>query len=96
MKCALGLLTVELHFENSHSLKERRSVLNSLKTRIRQHFNVSVTEANFEEAWQRGGFLISCAASQANAIDQTFREIMSLLEREVRALILGSSVKYYE
>ena len=36
----IGVLTLELRIENSHSLKEKRHVVQSLKERLRHKFNV--------------------------------------------------------
>jgi uncharacterized protein YlxP (DUF503 family) len=41
---AIGVLTLELRLESSHSLKEKRHVVQSLKDRLRHKFNVSVAE----------------------------------------------------
>ena len=38
----VGVLTLEIHVEHSHSLKEKRHVVKSLKDRLRDRFNVSV------------------------------------------------------
>ena len=38
----VGVLTLELRLENSHSLKEKRHVVQSLKDRLRGKFNVAV------------------------------------------------------
>jgi len=51
---AIGVLTLELRLEHSHSLKEKRHVLESLKTRLRNKFNVSVAEIDYQDMWQRG------------------------------------------
>ena len=41
---AIGVLTLHIQVEDSHSLKEKRHVVKSLKDRLRAHFNVSVAE----------------------------------------------------
>jgi len=51
---AIGVLTLELRLEHSHSLKEKRHVLESLKTRLRHKFNVSIAEIDYQDMWQRG------------------------------------------
>ena len=38
----IGVLTLELRLENSHSLKDKRHVVQSLKERLRHKFNVAV------------------------------------------------------
>lgn len=49
----IGVLTLELRLENSHSLKEKRHVVESLKARLRQKFNVAVAEIDHQDLWQR-------------------------------------------
>ena len=40
----VGLLTLEIYIPDSHSLKDKRQVLRSLKDRLRARFNVAVAE----------------------------------------------------
>ncbi|RPH93961.1 DUF503 domain-containing protein [candidate division KSB1 bacterium] len=96
MKCCLGLLTVELHFGESRSLKDRRRIMNSVKERIRQRFNVSVAEADFGDVWQRGGLIISGAAVTPAAVEQCFRSLLSFLEEDPRILVISPQIRYYE
>ncbi len=49
----IGVLTLELRIEDSHSLKDKRHVVQSLKERLRHKFNVSVAEIDCQELWQR-------------------------------------------
>ncbi|MFN3467010.1 MAG: DUF503 domain-containing protein [Candidatus Brocadiales bacterium] len=41
---AIGILNIKLVLRDSHSLKDKRRVLRSLKDRVRQNFNVSFSE----------------------------------------------------
>ncbi len=50
---AVGVLTLELRLENSHSLKDKRHVVRSLKDRLRRKFNVAVAEIDYQDLWQR-------------------------------------------
>jgi uncharacterized protein YlxP (DUF503 family) len=50
---SIGVLTLEMRFENSHSLKDKRHVVQSLKERLRNKFNVAVAEIDCQELWQR-------------------------------------------
>src|SRR5258708_39485280 len=49
----VGLLTLELHIPDAHSLKDKRQIVRSLKDRLRRHFNVAVAEMEYQEVWQR-------------------------------------------
>jgi uncharacterized protein YlxP (DUF503 family) len=48
----LGVLTLEIRMEHSHSLKEKRHVVKSVKDRLRERFNVSVAEIDHLDSWQ--------------------------------------------
>ena len=49
---SIGVLTLEIFVETSHSLKEKRHVVKSLKDRLRERFNVAVAEIDHLDAWQ--------------------------------------------
>ena len=80
---AIGVLTLELRLENSHSLKDKRHVVQSLKERLRNKFNVAVAEIDHQELWQRG--LVACVTvspDQAHA-----EQVLQAVEREASSLL---------
>ena len=80
---AIGVLTLELRLEHSHSLKEKRHVLESRKDRLRHKFNVAVAEIDYQDLWQRG--LIACVTVSP---DQAFAEqVLQSVEREAASLL---------
>ena len=48
----IGVLTLSIHVEDSHSLKDKRHVVKSLKDRLRERFNVAVAEIDGLDSWQ--------------------------------------------
>ncbi|MGA2434657.1 MAG: DUF503 domain-containing protein [Bryobacteraceae bacterium] len=50
---SIGVLTLELRLDYSHSLKDKRHVVQSLKERLRHKHNVAVAEIDFQDLWQR-------------------------------------------
>jgi uncharacterized protein len=96
MKCCLGLLTVDLHIEQSQSLKARRSVVKSLKERLQQRYNISVAEADNGERWQRAGLMIASVAAVPSMVEQTLRSAALFLDEDQRIMVLSSDIRYYE
>ncbi|TQR20962.1 DUF503 domain-containing protein [Psychrobacillus vulpis] len=43
----------EYIISTAHSLKEKRAVLQSMLTRTKQKFNVSIVELDHQDVWQR-------------------------------------------
>lgn len=67
----IGLLTLELHIRHSHSLKEKRQVLRSLKERLRKRFNVSIAELDFQDTWQRSVIGVVTVSGSRGQVEQT-------------------------
>ena len=49
----ISSLTIELRIEASHSLKDKRQVVRSIKDRLRASFNVSVAELDPSNLWNQ-------------------------------------------
>lgn len=49
----IGVLTLEMRFEDSHSLKDKRHYVRGVKDRLRKSFNVAVAEIDGQDLWQR-------------------------------------------
>ncbi|MCQ6274137.1 DUF503 family protein [Bacillus sp. V3B] len=59
----VGLVACECIIYDAHSLKEKRAVLQRVMTRLKQKYNVSVAEVDFQDAWQRSKIAIVVVAS---------------------------------
>ena len=49
----IAYLTLEIRIEAARSLKDKRQVLRSLKDRLRERFNIAVSELDATDLWQR-------------------------------------------
>lgn len=88
MAPVIGVLTLELHVEHSHSLKEKRSVVKGLKDRLRSRFNVSVAEIDFLDSWQH-----SVIAAVTVSKDKPFAEqVLQKIENDAADLLGGTLV----
>jgi len=69
--------------ENSHSLKDKRHVVKSLKDRLRHKFNVSVAEIDYQDLWQR-----ALVAAVTVASDHAHGErVLQTVEQEAAELL---------
>ena len=81
---SVGVITLELRLDESHSLKDKRHYVKGLKDRLRNKFNVSVAEIDHQELWQRGLVaVVTVSSDQAHA-----EQVLQGVEREA-ALLLG-------
>jgi uncharacterized protein len=77
----IGLLTLEIHIPDAHSLKDKRQVLRSLKDRLRSRFNVAVAELDHQETWQRAQVGVVSLSNDAAHLDQSLRAVFDEAEQ---------------
>ena len=78
------LLTVDLLIPGCSSLKEKRFVLSSLKSRLRSRFNVSVSEVDYQDKWQRCLLAVAIVGSDHGAVDATCGQVRRFIEGDGR------------
>lgn len=78
------LLTVDLLIPGCSSLKEKRFVLSSLKSRLRGRFNVSVAEVDYQDKWQRTVIAVAIVGSDHGSVDGTCAQIRRFIEGDHR------------
>jgi len=82
----IGVLTLEIFVEESHSLKEKRHVVKGLKDRLRERFNVAVAEIDALDSWQRG---VLAAVTVSN--DKVFAEkVLTAVEAHAASVLGGA------
>ncbi len=81
---SIGVITLELRLDESHSLKDKRHFVKSLKDRLRTKFNVSVAEIDYQDLWQRGLVAVATVSGDQVRAEQVLQNV----EREA-ALLLG-------
>jgi uncharacterized protein YlxP (DUF503 family) len=70
----VGILSVELHFLDSHSLKEKRMHLRSVKQQLSNRIGCSIAEVDHHDVWQRSRLTLACATREAGEADRLLDE----------------------
>jgi hypothetical protein len=89
----VGILSFELHFPESHSLKEKRFVLRSLKDRLRK-FNISVAECGHQDLWQRSTLGIVSISSDHLILEQTLNTVVEETEKIIAGSLSSYQIEY--
>ncbi|MGM7635799.1 DUF503 domain-containing protein [Bacillus sp. Hm123] len=76
----IGCVKVEYVIHESHSLKEKRAVLQRTITRLKQKLNVSVAETNHQDVWQRTQLTIVTVASSKQATERELENALKFLD----------------
>ena len=65
---------------HAQSLKEKRSVLKSLKDRVRDQFNVAVAEVGDLDKWQLSTFALVNVGNDQREIDAALQHLLRFVE----------------
>lgn len=91
----IGLVVWECQLPGCSSLKEKRSVLKSVKDRLHNQYNVSVAETAHQDAHRRAE-LAACVVSGDRAHANSILDALDrFLEGEPRLRIVDSYTTYY-
>ncbi len=84
----IGVITWELEILGAQSLKEKRSVVKSLKDRLHDRFNVSAAETAHQDVWQRAELTACVVAGQKKIAESVLQSADDLVAAEARARII--------
>lgn len=83
----VGVLTLEIELPYSHSLKEKRAVLQKIRDRLRARFNVAVAELDHQDVRQHATLGVVSISNSQTLLESTFRQVIEESEK-----ILGQDV----
>jgi uncharacterized protein len=66
----VGIYSFELFFSESHSLKEKRMHLQSVKAQLTNRVACSIAEVDHHDVWQRSRLTIACVARDAGGANR--------------------------
>jgi len=61
----VGIYSFELFLPESHSLKEKRMVVKSVKANLQNRTGCSIAEVDHHDVWQRARLTLSCSARES-------------------------------
>jgi uncharacterized protein len=76
----VGLAVCECIIYDAHSLKEKRAVLQRILTRLKQKFNVSVSEVDYQDMWQRTKIAIAAVTSNRVMTELELQNALKLID----------------
>jgi uncharacterized protein len=91
---AIGVLTLDIHVEHSHSLKEKRHVVKSLKDRLRERFNVAVAEIDFLDSWQNSVIAAVTISNDRVRAEQILQAVEAHAASVLGGALSGTSVEW--
>jgi hypothetical protein len=76
----VGVLRLELRLPETHSLKGKRSILRTIKARVRNVYNVSIAECEEHDLWQLAVVGVSQVGPDQPHVDRCLREVVRFID----------------
>jgi uncharacterized protein YlxP (DUF503 family) len=91
----VGRCVVDLHIDNSRSLKDKRRVIASLKEKLKNQYNVAVCEYGDLALWQRSQLgLVTCGNSRQH-VDSSLNAVLEYIRQFRTVLLLKYEVNVF-
>jgi hypothetical protein len=90
----VGVTVWELHLPGCQSLKDKRTIVKSLKDRLHHRFNISVAETAHHDLWQRCELTAAVVSTDRRHAESVLREADELVAGADGARIVDTSTSY--
>jgi len=76
---SVALLSIELRLPFSHSLKDKRRVIQSIFAKIKKNFNVSIAELDSQDLWQKANIEIASVNTSSGELCKTLNHVVEFI-----------------
>ena len=76
----IGICHLELFLHDNFSLKGKRQVLQSIVQRVRRRFNISISEVDAQDLWQRAVLGICAVGNDRQRVNSTLDQVITFIE----------------
>ncbi len=89
----VGAAAVEIHIHGSRSLKEKRGVVRSITQRLRNRFNLAVSEVGGQDRWQTALLGLAAAGAEAVPVRRVLEKAVEFIEELHLAEVTHSDIE---
>ncbi|MGB7340488.1 MAG: DUF503 domain-containing protein [Phototrophicaceae bacterium] len=76
----IGLCEIELYLPGVLSLKQKRGILKSMLTKMRNKFNIANAEVGNNDTWQSAIIAVTTVSNSTQRINQTLQNVIKWIE----------------
>jgi hypothetical protein len=91
----VGVVTIQLHLPGSNSLKAKRKIILSLKDRIKSKFNVSISELEDNELWQRCTLGMAIISNDNTFANSVLSKAVDVVSNHPDAVVTDVKMEWY-
>jgi len=74
-----GVCKIRLHLPENQSLKEKRRIVKSIISRLRNQYNISIAEVDDQDLWQLATLGITCVSNHNQHVDEILSKVINFI-----------------
>ena len=86
----IGTLQITIQVPESRSLKDKRTVVRSITSRVRQTFAVAIAEVGEQDTWQTAIVGVACISNSARHADEVCQKVLAYVENDADGIVSAS------
>lgn len=90
----VGIMVLDMHSNSSHSLKEKRKIISSIKEKLKNKYNISIIESDYQDLWQKMQLAIAMVSNSKVMVDKAFDQIEDFITLNYPLQILAIQKEY--
>ncbi len=90
----VGVLTFSLLLRGSHSLKDKRRVVKSVKDRVRARLHVAIAEVGAQDLHQRAELAAVTVSEGRTQVESSFEAVLRIVDSVYDAERFDTDVEY--
>jgi uncharacterized protein len=91
----IGYLEVDCRIYDTHSLKDKRSVLKRIMNKLSKDYNVSVAEIDFQDLWQRTCLGIAYVSTNKVQAEKVLQNVLKALDSFVELEVANQHFEWF-
>lgn len=89
----IGILKIQMHLGEGHSLKEKRKVVKSIVGKVRSRFNAAIAEVGENDKWQLIELGLAAVGNDKRHIDSSLSNILDFIDSLYLAEIVETKME---
>jgi uncharacterized protein len=77
----LGVCRIKIRLPENQSLKDKRKVLKSVISRVRNSYNVAIAEVDDQDTWQLATLGIACVSNDAQQNNKVLSKVVDFISQ---------------
>ncbi|MEN8152501.1 MAG: DUF503 domain-containing protein [Acidobacteriota bacterium] len=89
-----GIMKIEMFSRDTHSLKEKRRIVLSIKEKLKNRYNISIIESGFQNTWKKIEISVAMVSNSRSYIQKIFDQIEEFIFSNYPVEIIKADIEF--